>query len=161
MSTAFDIIIVNFLCYLCRFPLHSITLASHFFYSLVVSYRLSVGPSERLFSHFHSLHCILSLVYSGVWVVFRVSACMVGESRDEVTIEIHKADERLHLFLGWQCWPVNDSCDFKSRPCCVIWLHLDTWSWSVQTHTSPVIDTAYVCACSRGQVTWCVNVPLS
>jgi hypothetical protein len=32
-----------------------------------------VGPSERLFAHFHSLHCILSLVYSRVWVVFRVS----------------------------------------------------------------------------------------
>jgi hypothetical protein len=66
MSTAFDVDIIDFLYYPYRFLLHSIALVSHPFYSLVVSYRLSVGPSERLIAHFHPSHYILSLVYSGV-----------------------------------------------------------------------------------------------
>jgi hypothetical protein len=68
-STAFDIDIINFLCYPYRFPLLSVALVSHPSSYLVVSYRLLVGPSERLFAHFHSLHCSLLLVYSRVWVL--------------------------------------------------------------------------------------------
>jgi hypothetical protein len=60
----FDVNIDNFLCYPHRFLSHSITLALHPSYSLVVSYRLLVGPYERLLAHFHSLHCSLLLVYS-------------------------------------------------------------------------------------------------
>jgi hypothetical protein len=59
--------------FMLHIPSHSVALVSIPFVLFVVSYRLSVGPSERLLAHFYALHYILSLVYSGVCVVFRVS----------------------------------------------------------------------------------------
>jgi hypothetical protein len=62
MSATFDVNINDFLHYPYYFPSHFITLASLSFCSLVVSYRLSVGPFERLLAfQFFALHLILGV----------------------------------------------------------------------------------------------------
>jgi hypothetical protein len=43
---------------------------------------------------------------------------MMGESRDELTTKVDKANERLHLCLGQWCQPVDDSSDLD-------WIHLN------------------------------------
>jgi hypothetical protein len=48
MLATFDVDVDNFLHYPFYFPSHSVALASLPLFSLVVSYRLLVGPSERL-----------------------------------------------------------------------------------------------------------------
>jgi hypothetical protein len=78
---------------------HSITLASIPVVSLVVPYRLLVGPSERLLANFYSLHCSLLLVYfQGLGSIYSINAQLLGL---EVTMILFLSKQFSTRMMPW------------------------------------------------------------